>query len=198
MNKIPWTTDGSKEAEAANSEIIGLHVIKVIDKKISALLGERVDLTGWVGDAAGKWFDLFDRIQEELKGENLKFAYKVVAGSPHEKIIQVANEEKVDLIVMGKRGLGLVDRILAGSNTIRVLKQSRVAVLVAKEGVEKSLRRIKEIIVPFDVYEKLSSALRYAIFLGRIFDAIVSVVYVLKLVTDLYPLPVSILNKMRC
>src|SRR3990172_5147686 len=58
LNKILWTTDGSKEAGAAlsyaklfakifNSEIIGLHVIEVIDKKFWGLLGERLDLTGW-------------------------------------------------------------------------------------------------------------------------------------------------------
>jgi len=208
VNKILWTTDGSKEAEAGlnyarlfanafNSEIIGLHVIKVIDKKIGVLIGERVDLAGWVEDAADKWFDIFDNVQEELKRERLKFTYKVVAGSPHEKIIEVANEEKVDLIVMGKRGIGLKDRALVGSNTIRVLKGSQIPVLAVRVRVGKPLSRVKKILVPFDVSEKFDSALRYAIFLGKAFDAIVSVIYVLELTSYPYEFPMSILEDMR-
>ncbi len=208
MNKILWGTDGSKEAKAAlhyaklfanafNSEIIGLHVVKVIDKKIGALLGERVDLKGWVEDAAGKWFDTFDEVQEDLKREELKFTYKVVAGSPHEKIIEVANEEEADLIVMGKRGLGLKDRALVGSNTIKVLKRSRIPVLAVRARAGKSLSRIKKILVPFDVLEKFDSALKYAVSLGKTFDAVVSVVYVLELISYPYEFPISILEEMR-
>jgi nucleotide-binding universal stress UspA family protein len=206
MNKILWTTDGSKEAKAGlnyarlfansfNSEITGLHVIKVIDKKVGALFGERIDLTGWAEDAASKWFDIFDEVQEELKREKLRFTYKVVAGSPHEKIIEVANEEKADLIVMGKRGLGLKDRALVGSNTIKVLKGSQIPVLAVRARIGKS--RIKKILVPFDVTEKFDSALKYAVSLGKAFDAIVSVVYVLELISYPYEFPVSILADMR-
>lgn len=208
INKILWTTDGSKEAKAGlnyarlfasafNSEIIGLHVIRVIDKKAGALLGEKLDLTGWVEDAASKWFDIFDKIQEELKGEKLGFRYKVVAGSPHEKIIEVANEEKADLILMGKRGLGLKDRALVGSNTIKVLKGSQIPVLAVRARTGKSLSRIRKILVPFDVSEKFDSALKYAVSLGKAFDAIVSVIYVLELISYPYEFPVSILEDMR-
>jgi nucleotide-binding universal stress UspA family protein len=206
INKILWTTDGSKEARAAlnyaklfanafNSEIIGLHVIKVIDKKVGALFGERIDLTGWVEDAAGKWFDTFDGVREELKGENLKFTYKVVAGSPHEKIIEVANEGKADLIVMGKRGLGLKDRALVGSNTIKVLKGSQIPVLAVRARTGKS--KIKRIIVPFDVSDKFDSALKYAVSLSEAFDSIISIVYVLELISYPYEFPVSVLEDMR-
>lgn len=208
INKILWTTDGSKEAKAGltyarlfanafNSEIIGLHVIRVIDKKAGALFGEKVDLTGWVEDAASKWFDIFDGIQEELKREKLGFRYKVVAGSPHEKIIEVANEEKADLILMGKRGLGLKDRALVGSNTIKVLKGSQIPVLAVRARTGKSLSRIRKILVPFDVSEKFDSALQYALSLAKAFDAIVSVIYVLELISYPYEFPVSILEDMR-
>ncbi|MBI2487944.1 MAG: universal stress protein [Deltaproteobacteria bacterium] len=208
VNKILWATDDSKEARYAlnysklfarifNSEIVGLHVIKVSDKKFWGLLGERIDLTTWSKDTSDKWFNIFSEVEEELKKEKLKFNYRVVTGSPHEKIIEIANEEKADLIVMGKRGLGLKDRILVGSNTVKVLQRSEIPVLAVKRKGEKSLPRIKKILVPFDVSEKFDSALRYAYSLGKTFDATVLVLYVLELISYPYEFPLHILNEMR-
>jgi len=208
LDKLLWTTDGSKDAGAAlnyaklfarnfNSEIMGLHVIRVIDKRSWSFLGERIDLRGWVEDAASKWLDLFEEIKEDLKREELRFTYKVVTGSSHERIVEIANDEKADLIVMGKRGLGLKDRLLVGSNTIKVLQRSQVPVLAVKSKGERSLPRIRKILVPFDVSEKFDSALRYAISLGKTFGAAISVVYVLELISYPYEFPLNILNEMR-
>ena len=208
LNKILWTTDGSKEAGAAlsyaklfakifNSEIIGLHVIEVIDKKFWGLLGERLDLTGWVKDSTSKWFYTFDGLQEELKKEELKFTYRVVAGSPHEKIIEIANnEEKADLIVMGKRGLGLIDRMLIGTTTLKVLRKSNVPVLAVKKRDEEGIVNISNILVPLDISEKVSSALNYAIDLAERINANISVLYVLRLETYTYEIPYSVVENL--
>lgn len=208
LDRILWTTDGSKDAEFAlnyaklfarsfNSEIIGLHVIKVIDKRVWSFLGERIDLKGWAEDAASKWLDLFEEVKEDLEREGISFTYRVMTGSPHEVIVRVANDEKVDLIVMGKRGLGLKDRLLVGSSTIKVLERSRIPVLAVKGKGGRSLPRIRKILVPFDVSERFDSALKYAISLGKAFDAIVSLVYVLELISYPYEFPLGILNEMR-
>src|SRR3990172_3262984 len=79
IDKILWTTDGSKEAQEAlnyakvlakafNSEIVGLHVIKSIDKRFWGLIGERLDIEGLAEDASIKanWFNVFEGVQEEL------------------------------------------------------------------------------------------------------------------------------------
>src|SRR3989304_6002101 len=146
INKILWTTDGSKEAQEAlnyakvlakafNSEIVGLHVIKSIDKRFWGLIGERLDIEGLAEDASIKanWFNVFEGVQEELNREGLEFSFKVLSGAPHEKIIEVANEEKADFIIMGKRGLGLKGRMLIGSNTIKVLQRSQLPVKILNE-----------------------------------------------------------------
>ena len=210
IDKILWTTDGSKEAQEAlnyakvlakafNSEIVGLHVIKSIDKRFWGLIGERLDIEGLAEDASIKanWFNVFEGVQEELKREGLEFSFKVLSGAPHEKIIEVANEEKADFIIMGKRGLGLKGRMLIGSNTIKVLQRSQLPVLAVKSRREKTLPRIKKILVPFDVSEKFDSALRYAISLGKAFNGIISVIYVLELMSYPYEFPVKILNEIR-
>jgi nucleotide-binding universal stress UspA family protein len=207
-DKILWATDGSEEAryalnyakllaKAFNSEIIGVHVIKVGDKKFWGLLGKKMDLRAWSENMASDWFNIFSQIREELKNDKINFNYKVVTGLPHEKIIDVANEEKADLIVMGKRGLGLKDRILVGSNTVKVLQRSEVPVLAAKRKEERSLPKIRKILVPFDASEKFDSALRYAVSLGKTFDATILVLYVLELISYPYEFPLHILNEMR-
>jgi nucleotide-binding universal stress UspA family protein len=98
---------------------------------------------------------------------------------------------------MGKRGLGLKDRLLVGSNTIKVLQRSPVPVLAVKSKNGRSLPRIRKILVPFDLSEKFDSALRYALFLGKTFNATVSLVYVLELISYPYEFPLNILNEMR-
>jgi nucleotide-binding universal stress UspA family protein len=210
IDKILWTTDGSREskealsyakifAKAFNSEILGLHVIKSIDKGFLGLLGERLDIRGLTEDSTIKanWFDMFEGVQEELKREGLKFSFKVLSGTPHEKIIEVSNEEKADFIVMGKRGMGLKDRMLVGSNTIKVLQRSQLPVLAVKDRRQKTIPRIRKILVPFDVSEKFDTALRYAVSLGRTFNGIISVIYVLELISYPYEFPLKVLNEIK-
>ncbi|HEY7536265.1 MAG TPA: universal stress protein [Thermodesulfobacteriota bacterium] len=210
LDKILWATDGSKEgqealnyakllAKAFNSEIIGLHIIKSIDKRFWGLLGERVNIEELSEDTSIKanWFNVFEEFKEELKREGLKFSFKILSGAPHEKIIEFANKKKVDFIVMGKRGLGLKDRMLIGSNTIKILQMSQFPVLAVKRRGEKTLPRIKKILVPFDVSEKFDSALRYAVSLGKTFNGIISVIYVLELISYPYEFRLNVINEIK-
>jgi len=47
----------------------------------------------------------------------------------YQAILDAAQAQEVDLIVMGTHGLGLVDRLFAGSQTQRVLARTRIPVL---------------------------------------------------------------------
>ena len=58
----------------------------------------------------------------KLKGEMNK--------TPGQGIIQVAEDEKADMIVMGTRGLDVLRRTLLGSVSDYVVRHSRVPVLV--------------------------------------------------------------------
>src|SRR3990172_8432533 len=51
-------------------------------------------------------------------------------GVPHERIIDLAEAENCELIVMGKRGLSKVERMLVGSVTARVIGYGQKDVLV--------------------------------------------------------------------
>jgi len=51
-------------------------------------------------------------------------------GEVHERIVDLAEREHCDLIIMGRRGLGRIERALVGSVTARVIGHTRCDVLV--------------------------------------------------------------------
>ncbi|MCD6306554.1 MAG: universal stress protein [Deltaproteobacteria bacterium] len=53
----------------------------------------------------------------------------LLAGQPHEELIQYAAVNEMDLIVLGVRGRGLVETLLVGSTTDRVIRQAQCPVL---------------------------------------------------------------------
>lgn len=209
IDKILWATDGSKiSQEALNwakllaktfcAEIVGIHVLKPIDKKIYEIAGQRLDMKSLLEREAGNWSNRFDEISRGFKKEKMRFRHLVVEHHmPFEKIIQVADRENAGLIVMGKRGLGLMDKSLVGSNTLKVLQGASMPVLAVKGKKAKTLPKIKRILVPFDISEKFNSALEYALSLGEQLGAVVTVIYVEQLVSYPYEFPITVLNEMR-
>ena len=70
--------------------------------------------------------DLATRLpKDQVKG-------RVEVGGAAETILRVAEEESVDLVVMGARGLNLGERLLLGSISDRVVHQCPKPVLVVK------------------------------------------------------------------
>jgi nucleotide-binding universal stress UspA family protein len=58
-----------------------------------------------------------------------KIAITVRTGSPYKEIVQLASEEKADLVVMGVRGHNAVDLAVFGSTTYRVIQLGTCPVL---------------------------------------------------------------------
>ncbi|OGQ87661.1 MAG: hypothetical protein A2512_13155 [Deltaproteobacteria bacterium RIFOXYD12_FULL_56_24] len=63
-------------------------------------------------------------------------------GEPYEQIVHVAEEENCDLIIMGRRGKGKVERALIGSVTARVIGHTAKDVLVIPENGKLSWENI--------------------------------------------------------
>ncbi len=63
-------------------------------------------------------------------------------GEPYEKIVHVAEEERCDLIVMGRRGAHNLERELMGGVTARVIGHTSRDVLVVPRGTEVKWDRI--------------------------------------------------------
>jgi len=71
-------------------------------------------------------------LSEQFKGVNARG--EVVTGYAAEEILHIAEEEKVDMIVMGTHGRRGIDRILFGSVAERVVKNAECPVLTVRPG----------------------------------------------------------------
>lgn len=73
-------------------------------------------------------------IQEaaELVGDDVETHRELLFGAVAESIIMVAETRSCDLIIMGARGLGLLEMLLLGSQTQKVISQAQCPVLVTK------------------------------------------------------------------
>lgn len=60
----------------------------------------------------------------------------ILHGEPSDKIIDFANKEKIDLIVMGRRGFSKIRRFFVGSVTQRVISDAPCPVLIVNSEDE--------------------------------------------------------------
>ena len=63
-------------------------------------------------------------------------------GEPYERVIQVAEDERCDLIVMGRRGISHLERAFMGSVTARVIGYTTKEVLVIPESASVAWNNI--------------------------------------------------------
>lgn len=59
---------------------------------------------------------------------------RVVKGRAYQEILKVVADERVDLVVMGVQGKGVVDRLVFGSTTHRVIREAGCPVLTLHSG----------------------------------------------------------------
>jgi nucleotide-binding universal stress UspA family protein len=64
-----------------------------------------------------------------------KITETLTSGDPASEVLRIADEDAVDLVVLGARGLGVVQRLLLGSVSEAVLHDAQCAVLIAKRPV---------------------------------------------------------------
>ena len=75
---------------------------------------------------------VLDPIDRFLKRHDVTFRTTWVVGSPTDELLAAAKREKIQMIVMGTRGHGVLGRALMGSVAQRVVTDSEVPVLLVK------------------------------------------------------------------
>jgi len=206
MKKIIWATDGSEEAERAleyarylavksGAEIIGVHVVPLpVQLLYENLSNSKEHINNSIINLENRVADMFDDVASSLKKSGVNFEGIMLKGKPSDKIIEFAKKSKADMIVLGKHGHGFFEAMLAGSETLKVLKGSHIPVLTVKDENKKGRAQFKNILVPIDLTECSDSAIAYSLALAQITGANIKVVYVLRLDMYAQELPASALE----
>jgi len=82
-------------------------------------------------EEAEKWFAVIKNKTNQL-GISLKTQIISTGESPIKEIVEFANHEKVDLIVVGTRGRSGIKKMLLGSTASGVVTYSDCSVMVVK------------------------------------------------------------------
>ncbi|SEH17848.1 Nucleotide-binding universal stress protein, UspA family [Natronorubrum sediminis] len=133
---ILFPTDGSDlskqgidhAVDLAQTYDAPLHTVFVVDQTTYAGLPndiERESIQNQLREAGSRSFEMLESAADDA-GVTLSSA--VLSGVPHEQIIEYAESNGVDLIVMGTHGRSGFDRVLLGSTTEKVLRLSPVPV----------------------------------------------------------------------
>lgn len=81
-----------------------------------------------------------DRIlefKERFFSENKEVHHSIRFQHPHEGILKYAEKVDADLIIMGSKGQSNFEEILIGSNTEKVVRSSKIPVIVVKQDSSK-------------------------------------------------------------
>lgn len=140
-DRILVPTDGSREGERAVEYAIDLArehgaTIRAIYVVNPASYGGLPMETAWDGINAAlrdEGQEAVDRVIE-LADDDVTVETAVLEGSPSRVIVDEAQPDRCDLVVMGTHGRGGIDRLLLGSVTERVVRSSPVPVLTVRVG----------------------------------------------------------------
>ena len=111
-----------------DDELVVLHVQPAVPPRVKTMLGANA-ITSYHSDEAAKVLAPLERF---LKRHDLQFRTTWVVGSPATEVVRVAKREKVQMIVMGTHGHGVIGRALMGSVAQSVVSDCDIPVLLVK------------------------------------------------------------------
>ena len=138
--KILLPTDGSKYADksekhalaiaaASGAEIIAL---SVVENSLPMNLSGRetvAEINELLNEETMANLKKVEKLRDD-EGLDVKITTKIAQGSPARTILEVAEEEDVDLIVIGSSGKSGIDILLMGSVADKVVRSAKCNVLV--------------------------------------------------------------------
>ena len=130
-NAVRWGIDF---AQAFGAKMTMATVIE--NSQLSQLL--KLDPQKEHGMAEKLQADLNVKLQETVPEEyrdTIKPETVVLAGQPHEELNKYAILNHIDLIVMGVHGRGLIENLLVGSTTDRLVRLGQFPVMAVRAGV---------------------------------------------------------------
>ena len=136
---IPY--DGSEQAETAldfaldefpEGEITLLHVIDPVEAGYSSQTSGFGRAEEWYEQAKAGATELFASARNDAETAGVELSTATQIGRPARAIVEYAEAESTDQIVMGSHGRSGVSRILLGSVAEKVVRRSPVPVTVVR------------------------------------------------------------------
>jgi len=137
ISKILIAYDGSDPSKRAfdfGLDIASKYSAELLVLSVVRLPEPAVDVeTESLVESGGEYYkEQFAELREKAASLGITPRFEVAVGHPAEQIIDRAEEENVDLIVMGHRGKTFVERWLLGSVSKRVLSYAHCAVTIVR------------------------------------------------------------------
>ena len=112
-------------SKLSGAKITGVNVVVVYPTLAGTVLNYKKFLT----EKSEKMLNLTKKYCEK---QQVSFNYKVLYGKPSSQIAEFARKEKIDLIIIGSKGIGGFKGTILGSISNSVTQKSKVSVLVVK------------------------------------------------------------------
>ncbi|ELZ42418.1 UspA domain protein [Halorubrum saccharovorum DSM 1137] len=168
FDRILFPTDGSDGASAAFDHVLDLaddhdatvHVLNVADTthdSVTRIGGEVVDVLEREGE------EVVEAAADRAADRGVETVTEVLQGGVAETIGTYAGEYGMDLVAMPTRGRTGFDRLLLGSTTERVVRESTVPVLSIRPDGETVRYPYRNVLVPTDGSERAGDALDRAL-----------------------------------
>lgn len=197
IKKILWASDGSEDsldalsyvediAQKCKAKTLGLYVIPdyfEVDIKDQFPEQEYDLIAKWIKETESKVSDRLNDIARGFKAKGLSFKTKIVQGVPHLQIIKAAEESGSDLIVLGKGRAK--EKILLGATALKVIRRSPIPVMVARKKVGPI--KIKNILVPTDLFNITSRDLLFTAELAGYLDLNITSLNIVEIGNKKYP-----------
>ncbi len=143
FSKILVAVDGSPFAERALRSAVDLAkkysarlvVVHVVLRRFYAVTPSEAGVlatTVFAKEMEAEGREILRKVEEYLKGESVGYECKLLEGVPADEIVKAAEAEKVDLIVVGSRGLTEVRAFLLGSVSDKISHHAKCPILIMK------------------------------------------------------------------
>jgi nucleotide-binding universal stress UspA family protein len=123
---------GQRMAAALGSELVLAHVL--VETPLYEEGPFAMEKTRRVYEAARKWAEeAIEHWASTARGKGLKVRTVLRTGVPYREIVDLAADERADLVLIGTHGRGGLDRALLGSVADRVVRVSPCPVLTVRQ-----------------------------------------------------------------
>jgi len=206
LKRIVWADDGSEESANAlkvaeyfagiyGSEILGVYINYVF----YPITPNYSYYAGYIEEAAEKnkreFVSKFEKIKNKLGKKKITFKGDVIRGSISDSIVKMSDKKKADMITLGNTGKGFLTKILIGSNSLNILRKSKVPVLTVPRFVNAGEYKLNKILVPVDISENNFSSLNTAVELAKKTNSTITVLYVLSVTNNIMEYPQKVIEQ---